>query len=195
MLAVMIRFKGSMKGLVPSLETFHATSLRSSTSPSPPHYFKEFDKGAVSATKCRLCGVNRMFTCLSQSCQFQTKLPVFTAYHKSTACTTCSHSMCGSMIQAMSTGELVAWLISMVPTTSCIKDSSARSVTGVQQIGKRLCNHNAVNLIKIVSIDSKLKLDVCSVITLLTLETAASRDVLHQGAFPYVTSDSIPCIF
>lgn len=83
----------------------------------------------------------------------------------------------------------------MVPTTSCIKDSSALSVTGVQQTGKRLCNHNAVNLIEIVSIDSKLKLDVCSVITLLILETAASRDVLQQGAFPYVTSGSIPCIF
>lgn len=50
MLAVIIRFKGSMKCLVPSLKTFHATSLRSSASPSPPHYFKQCDKGAISAT-------------------------------------------------------------------------------------------------------------------------------------------------
>lgn len=74
------------------------------------------------------------------------------------------------------------------PAVSSIKDSSVLSVTVYSEPAND-CNHNAANVIKILFLQTANY----SVITLLTLETAASKH--SQGACPCVTSGRIPHIF
>lgn len=161
---------------------FHATSLHLNSPKFPTLLQRTWEMGYFSH-KHHLCWVNRIFICLCRSCQLGTKMPVFTAFYRSTKHITFSFHMWLSDPQLCQCENLATRLISPSTHDKQILQAASNKLSSVLL---KFCQLMAFSkqtsdfVIKmrrkliIFPIDSKIKLNVCSVITPFILETASN---------------------